>query len=184
MSEQQLVDCSQAQGNQGCNGGLMDNAFKYEEGVAVCTESSYPYQGVGGTCQASSCTAAIPKGGVTGYKDVQTSSEQALMSAVAQQPVSVAIEADQSVFQLYQSGVLNGACGTNLDHGVLVVGYGEENGQAYWLVKNSWGASWGLNGYVKIARGSGGVGMCGILSDPSYPVVNGAAAGQGDVIAV
>ena len=177
FSEQQLVDCSRAQGNQGCSGGLMDNAFKYEEGNAVCTEASYGYTARGGTCQAATCTAGIPKGGVVGFKDVTPRSEQALMEAVAQQPVSVAIEADKSIFQLYSGGVLNGACGTNLDHGVVVVGYGEESGKPYWLVRNSWGAGWGLNGYVKIARGTGGVGMCGILSQPSYPVVKGSGPG-------
>jgi len=135
LSEQQLVDCDKAQ-DQGCSGGLMDNAFTYEEGVAVCTEASYAYTGKDGTCHASSCTAGIPKGGVVGFKDVTPSNEQAMMEAVAQQPVSVAIEADKSVFQLYSGGVLNGACGTNLDHDVLVVGYGEESGTKYWLARN------------------------------------------------
>merc|ERR1739845_257996 len=108
-------------------------------------------------------TVGIPKGSVTGFKDVASDSEQAMMSALAQQPVSIAIEADKSVFQLYRSGVLSGTCGTSLDHGVLAVGYGTESGQDYWLVKNSWGASWGQNGYVKLLRGKGGSGECGLL---------------------
>merc|ERR1711934_1263366 len=158
LSEQQLVDCSKQ--NSGCNGGLMDYAFQFYESTSVASESSYAY------------TAAIPEGGVTGFKDI--SSESALLDAVANTgPVSVAIEADQSSFQLYSGGVLTGSCGTNLDHGVLAVGYGSESGTDYWKVKNSWGASWGANGYVLIQRG---VNKCGIADGPpSYPTVSGSS---------
>jgi len=96
------------------------------------------------------------------------------MTAVVQQPVAVAIEADQDSFQLYASGVLTKPCGTNLDHGVLLVGYGTEGGLDYYKVKNSWGSSWGMNGYVLLGRGpqyNGPSGQCGIHMDPSYPVV-------------
>merc|ERR1711988_1458741 len=144
LSEQQFVDCDT--GDSGCNGGLMDTAFEFAEKNAICTEHSYPYKGVDGTCDASHCTVGIPKGGVTGFKDVPEDSEKDLMSALNQQPVSIAIEADRSVFQLYKKGVLSGACGSTLDHGVLAVGYGIEKGTKYWLVKNSWGESWGDNG--------------------------------------
>lgn len=172
LSEQQLVDCAGKFGEQGCNGGLMDGAFQYAEQNAMCTEASYAYTGKGGTCKASSCTAGVPKGAVTGFKDVSTDSKESLMSAVAQQPVSIAIEADKMVFQLYKGGVLSGMCGAQLDHGVLVVGYGTDaTGGDYWKVKNSWGPSWGMEGYVLLKRGKGGSGECGILTQPSYPVV-------------
>merc|ERR1719414_2053973 len=116
LSEQQLVDCDTV--DSGCNGGLMDNGFAFAEKNAMCTEDSYSYTARKGTCKASSCTVGLAQGSVTGYKDVSTDSEQALMSAVAQQPVSIAIEADQSSFQSYSSGVLTASCGTKLDHGV------------------------------------------------------------------
>merc|ERR1712110_477339 len=170
LSEQQLVDCSKQ--NSGCNGGLMDYAFAFYEKTSIASESSYPYTARDGTCK-SSYTTAIPKGGVTGYKDI--SSESKLLDAVTNTgPVSVAIEADQFSFQMYSSGVLTGSCGTRLDHGVLAVGFGTDGGTDYWKVKNSWGASWGDSGYVRIQRG---VNMCGIAGSgglgPSYPVVDG-----------
>jgi len=169
LSEQQLVDCSKQ--NSGCNGGLMDYAFSFWEGVNIATEASYAYTAKDGTCKSSFSTA-IPKGGITGYKDI--SSESDLLDAVTNVgPISVAIEADQSAFQYYDSGVLTGSCGTSLDHGVLAVGFGTSGGTDYWKVKNSWGASWGMSGYVLIQRG---VNKCGIASGPpSYPTVDGAA---------
>jgi cathepsin L len=173
LSEQQFVDCDHI--DQGCNGGLMDNGFKYAESNSLCTESSYPYLGRGGTCKATSCTVGIPKGDVSGYKDVSPKSTEALMEAVAKQPVSIAIEADKPIFQLYKSGVLKGSCGSNLDHGVLVVGYGESDGSLYWKVKNSWGVTWGEEGFIRLKRMSSTKhkpGECGLLSQPSYPVVS------------
>jgi C1A family cysteine protease len=169
LSEQQLVDCSGKYGNQGCNGGLMDNAFKYViNSGGLCSEEGYPYHGRQQSCRASTCAPIVT---ISDYTDVPKQNEHALMSAVAQQPVSVAIDADSLSFQFYSGGVLSGKCGHDLDHGVLVVGYGSESGKNYWKVKNSWGASWGINGYVLIARGDSHHphGECGILDQPSYP---------------
>merc|ERR1711988_2046700 len=171
ISEQQLVDCSKNGGNAGCGGGLMDNSFEWYESKAAATENSYPYTARDGSCKTSGWTTAVPVGGVTGYKDI--SSESLLLDAVTNTgPVSVAIEADQNSFQGYSGGVLTGNCGTNLDHGVLAVGFGTSGGTDYWKVKNSWGSSWGMNGYVLIERG---VNKCGIANGPpSYPTVSGA----------
>lgn len=94
------------------------------------------------------------------------------MSALNQQPVSIAVEANLPTFQMYRSGIMSGICGAALDHGILAVGYGEQNGNKYWKVKNSWGTSWGMAGYGLLKRGKGGSGECGILKQPSYPVVS------------
>lgn len=170
LSEQQLVDCSKNDGNSGCRGGDMDAAFTYLETNAACTEDSYPYVAQEGTCQ--NCTAAFPAGTVTGFKDVTPKDENALMEAVALGPVSVAIEADQSAFQLYAGGVLTQDCGAKLDHGVLIVGYGTDaTGGNYWKVKNSWGAQWGEAGYIRLKRGLPGDGQCGIKDEPTYPIL-------------
>jgi hypothetical protein len=163
LSEQQLMDCSYTYGNLGCSGGLMDNAFKYVQANGLCTEAAYPYTARDGTCKASSCNVS-PNTKITGYKDTPHT-ENGLGAAVDMQPVSVAIEADQSGFQLYKSGVFCGVCGTNLDHGVLAVGYGTDT-QPYWKVKNSWGTTWGEKGYIRMCRDSN---KCGISNEPSYP---------------
>jgi cathepsin L len=165
LSEQQLVDCAGKYGNMGCNGGLMDNAFKYVEANGLATEASYPYTGRDGTCKSFT---ASPYTKITSYKDVTPHDANALGTSVDMNPVSVAIEADQAVFQHYTGGVISSGCGQTLDHGVLVVGYGTDTKAGdYWKVKNSWGVTWGEQGYVRISR-SGDV--CGILNEPSYPV--------------
>lgn len=170
LSEQQLVDCSINEGNHGCNGGLMDYAFEYvEDNNGIDSEKDYPYTAMDGACN----TAKESKHSATfsSFVDVPHNNEDALKSAVAQQPVSVAIEADQPSFQFYKSGIFDTACGTQLDHGVLAVGYGSENGMDYWLVKNSWGKVWGDNGYIKLARNiAAPEGQCGIAMQASYPV--------------
>lgn len=171
LSEQQLVDCSGPEGNQGCNGGLMDYAFQYIiDNKGITTAGAYPYNAADGTCLSKGLPVAAR---ITSFKDVPTNSETALMAAIAQQPISVAVEADQDSFQLYAGGVMTKPCGTNLDHGVLAVGYGTLGGEDYYLVKNSWGADWGVKGYIMLGRGSkfSASGQCGIQMDPSYPVV-------------
>jgi C1A family cysteine protease len=171
LSEQQLVDCSGKEGNQGCNGGLMDYGFQYIiDNKGITTEAAYPYTAQDGTCVKNGLPVAAR---LSSFKDVPTNSETALMTAVSLQPVSVAVEADQDVFQLYAGGVMTKPCGTNLDHGVLAVGYGTLGGEDFWLVKNSWGADWGVKGYIMLGRGTkfSAAGQCGIQMDPSYPVV-------------
>ena len=169
LSEQQLVDCSSSYGNHGCHGGLMDGAFEYVMDNGICSEEEYGYVAKKGNCEQ--CTTVVE---LTGCSDVQPNNEMVLKNAVHGTPVSVAIEADTREFQLYKSGVITGdSCGTNLDHGVLIVGYGEDKGVKYWLVKNSWSTSWGDNGYVKIERtdSTSTPGVCGIASQPSFPIV-------------
>lgn len=167
LSEQQLVDCDVDGDDQGCDGGLMDNAFDYiANGGGLSTESSYPYRGTDGSCRRSASAASIQ-----GYEDVPANNEAALMAAVAHQPVSVAINGGDDVFRFYDSGVLGGSgCGTELDHAITAVGYGTtSDGGKYWIMKNSWGASWGEKGYVRIRRGVRGEGVCGLAKLASYP---------------
>mmetsp|Transcript_17327 Transcript_17327/g.18790 ORF Transcript_17327/g.18790 Transcript_17327/m.18790 type:complete len:347 (+) Transcript_17327:84-1124(+) len=184
-SEQHFVDCDNRQNSNnkgtdmGCNGGLMDSAFDWaKKNKGVCLEADYPYVSgttkKSGTCNESKCTKDA-KIAPTGHVDVTKNSDSALISALNKGPVSVAIEADQSAFQLYKSGVFTAACGTSLDHGVLAVGYGTDSasGLDYYKVKNSWGTSWGDKGYIYLQRGvSQKEGQCGILSGPpSYPAL-------------
>ena len=168
LSEQQLVDCSLL--NFGCNGGSMALAFKYSETHPLESESDYPYIAArsAGGCKYNK---SLGKFAPTSYSAVTQQSTTALKAAIAQQPVSVAIEADKLVFQMYKGGVLTGtACGTQLDHGVLAVGYGTLNGVDYYLVKNSWSANWGDQGYVRLGV-EAGAGVCGIQMQPLVPTL-------------
>lgn len=174
LSEEQLVECATgfAYGSHGCNGGEMEGAFKYVIEHGQCSLVSYPYTSQKGT--SGSCKACSPVVHISSCSDVKPNDHVSLTVAVSKQPVAVAIEADTRYFQSYSSGIITSAsCGTNLDHGVLIVGYGSENGIDYYLVKNSWGVSWGDSGYVKIARSdsTNDHGICGIAMQPSFPSI-------------
>jgi len=172
LSEQQLVSCDTKGGDQGCNGGLPDNAFKYVESTGLTTESNYPYTSGGASSSASrnllgggkkTCDTTKIKGDlvkVTGYTDVKGESQ--LAAAVAQQVVAVGI--DGMSIQHYSSGIFNSACTGQIDHAVAVVGYAKD----YWKVRNSWGSSWGEEGYIRITRGSD---ECHIADMGSYPTM-------------
>lgn len=162
LSEQQLVDCAGSYGNQGCNGGLMDYGFEYVIAKGLATEEAYSYTGTDGTCKDSSVSSAVK---ISGYKDVSAGSEDDLLSALQLGPVSIAIEADQYGFQFYSGGVFSGTCGKQLDHGVLLVGYNADDNS--WKVKNSWGASWGEDGYIRMAKG---MDECGLSDSASYAI--------------
>lgn len=173
LSEQELVDCDTSY-NQGCNGGLMDYAFEFIiNNGGIDTEKDYPYKASDRTCDLNRKNAKVVT--IDGYEDVPENDEWALKNAVANQPVSVAIEAGGRAFQLYKSGVYTGRCGTALDHGVAAVGYGTEDGVDYWIVKNSWGSGWGENGYIRMERNLAGTntGKCGIAMQASYPTKKG-----------
>ena len=169
LSEQQLIDCSISYGDLACNGGLMDNAFEYAIDNSMCSEEEEPYLE-----KISNCKVCENIAHFTSCVDVTSGNELHLKEAVFNTPVSVAIDANNDIFQFYSSGIIKqDDCSTNLDHGVLVIGYGEENGVKYWLLKNSWGESWGENGYFRLERmdKENNDGTCGITMQASYPVV-------------
>ncbi|KAA8529670.1 hypothetical protein F0562_034230 [Nyssa sinensis] len=169
LSEQELIDCESD--NQGCNGGLMENAYEFiKQNGGITTEGLYPYEATDGNCDASKMNSPVVM--IDGHENVPVNDENALMKAVANQPVSVAIDAGGSNWQFYSEGVFNGDCGTELDHGVAVVGYGTTlDGTKYWLVKNSWGPEWGEEGYIRMQRGiDAEEGLCGIAMEASYPI--------------
>lgn len=166
LSEQQLMDCSTAEGDHSCQGGLMDFAFKYIiENGGIDSEEDYPYQMKNEQCDAAKEKHVVAR--IKSYADVPKSDEAQLIAAISHGPVSVAVEADQAGWQHYASGIFSGPCGKQLDHGVLAVGYTDK----YIIVKNSWGASWGMKGYIMMARNTQAPeGICGIAMQPSYPV--------------
>jgi len=170
LSEQNLVDCSVDEGNDGCNGGLMDYAFQYViDNAGIDTEASYPYTASGpNRCKYDPINSGES---ISDYNDIRSGSESALQTAATNQPIAVAIDASRNSFQLYKSGIYyEPQCSQNeLDHGVLVVGYGTDaSNNAYWLVKNSWGTDWGMQGYIQMSRNRNN--NCGIATSASYPI--------------
>ncbi|CAF1538611.1 unnamed protein product [Adineta ricciae] len=170
LSEQNLVDCSGAYGNEGCNGGLTDDAYRYiRDNKGIDTESSYPYEAKDGKCRFTTKDIGATD---TGCTDIEQNNESALQDAIATVgPVSIGIDATQSSFQFYKSGVyIEPSCSaTNLDHAVLAVGYDTQDTVDYYIVKNSWGTSWGNQGYIWMARNRDN--QCGVAAYANYPNV-------------
>jgi cathepsin L len=167
VSEQNLVDCSTSEGNQGCNGGLMTQAMDYIiKNKGIDTEKSYPYTARDGTCKFKAANVGAT---LTGYSNVQSGSETGLQTAGVSGPVSVAIDASHSSFQFYSSGVYyEPDCSPdNLDHGVLMVGWDKSGSTPYWIVKNSWGTDWGQQGYIWMSRNKNN--NCGIATMATLP---------------
>jgi len=171
LSEQQLVDCSKKQGNEGCNGGLEVDAFRYAETASIELETDYPYTArTGRKCKADTAKEEV---GVKSYVRVPKKSVSQIKAAVDVQPTCVSIDAESTAFQMYTKGILDAKrCGTNLDHAVTAVGYGNEGGKEFLIVRNSWGPDWGENGYFRIAIDQDGSGVCGILLDSARPTTD------------
>ncbi|XP_059635409.1 probable cysteine protease RD21B [Cornus florida] len=172
LSEQELVDCDTV-GSNGCDGGTSDYAFGFIiENGGINTEKNYPYNGTQGVCDHNKKNEKVVS--IDSYEDLPPNNELALQKAVASQPVSVAIDASAAEFNFYESGVFTASCGTELSHGVAVVGYGTENGVDYWIVRNSWGTGWGEKGYIRMERNiaNSPTGKCGITMQASYPIKN------------
>jgi len=168
LAEQQLVDCDKS--NDGCSGGWPHSAYdSYYTGASVCTESSYAYTARDGSCSASSCSAALPRGTITGHQNVASSSS-GLKNALSSQPVSVTVNAGQ--LQLYANGVVTGDCSGQINHAVIAVGYGID-GLSYFKIRNSWGTGWGESGYIRVAQDGGSKGTaCLFQYSPVTPTLS------------
>jgi C1A family cysteine protease len=171
LSEQELIDCDT--NSYGCDGGWPDYAFYWVvQNGGITTEANYPYTsnvtGTANTCDASKTSDYAAN--ILDYQFVPANNESALAIAVANQPVSVVIDADNPYFENYVDGIFSGPCGTGRNHAVTIVGYGAANGSSYWIVKNSWGTSWGKSGYIFMEKDiANSTGLCGIALDASYP---------------
>lgn len=171
LSEEQVVECSKK--NNGCGGGLMTSVDEYAMSNPLCLEEDYPYtsgNGRAGNCQTS-CEGIVT---VESCYEIEENNQQQLKDAVYGQPVSVAIDASTPYFQMYSGGIIDSdKCGTDLDHAVFLIGYGTENEIDYWLLRNSWGESWGDNGTFKILRSNStdDMGICGIAGMTSFAIV-------------
>lgn len=163
LSEQQFLDCDTV--DSGCNGGLEYQGWDFFQThkQGICTEASYPYTGRNGKCAEKGCTVGLTAESITGITHVGKSTK-ALKSAVAQQPISIGVDAD--AWQSYSSGVLTKPCSTQLDHSVLLVGYSTSG--SYWKVKNSWGKLWGEAGFIRLPLTGD---ACGVYDDASFPTV-------------
>ncbi|XP_042503946.1 low-temperature-induced cysteine proteinase-like [Macadamia integrifolia] len=169
LSEQELVDCDTT--NDGCDGGYMDYAFEWViNNGGINSESNYPYTGLDGTCNVTKEKIKVVS--IDGYEDV-AEEDSAMLCAVVQQPVSVGIDGSAWDFQLYTGGIYDGDCSSDpddIDHAVLIVGYGSQGDEEYWIVKNSWGTTWGIDGYIYIRRNTDlQYGVCAINAMASYP---------------
>ncbi|OAY78521.1 Oryzain alpha chain, partial [Ananas comosus] len=164
LSEQELIYCDRSY-NSGCGGGLMDYAFQWEiKNKGIDTEDDYPYLGTEKRCNKNKMNRRVVN--IDSYTDVPLNNEKLLLQAVATQPEYVVVTEHFN----YISRVFTVPCSTSLDHAVLIVGYGSQNGVDYWIVKNSWGTSWGMDGYIHMLRnGNSSQGVCGINMLPSYP---------------
>ena len=169
LSEQELIDCSSE--NHGCEGGSMDLAFQYIINNGLCSNLSYPYTAQDGLCE-NNCQPLVK---INNYSDIIQNNEKILKYAVQYQPVSVAIQANKRSFQMYKYGIYSDTdCGFELDHGVLLIGYGYDKtyDMDYWIIKNSWSESWGENGYIRVQRNIDDErGLCGIAMNPSVPII-------------
>jgi hypothetical protein len=168
LSEQQMVDCTK-DGCFGCQGGWPFKCMEYVQKKGLCSEQGYPYTGRDGTCKDSSCTPAVAPGALQGY--VNITNEAAQLQAIQNGPISILVEADRSAFQYYRSGVLDDAgCGTQIDHAITTVGYDTDktSGKKFWIVKNSWGSSWGNQGYIMLVRDKNQCGMSPGAVQPKF----------------
>lgn len=155
LSEQQLVDCSTT--SYGCQGGWPSRGLQYIRGVGSMSQSSYPYTGRDGTCRYNSASVVARVSSVSTFTDIRT--------ALASGPVAVSVQAESGGFMYYGGGIFNGVCG-QADHAVVAVGWGSASGVDFWIIRNSWGSTWGEQGYIRVRIN----GNCRINAD-SAPIV-------------